>query len=78
MIVLAKENPDSNYVYAYLDNGKELKQPGKLHGYTDSSFAVEQNNVIRVFNERNEEIYKYPPNNPHAKDDLEAILAVNE
>lgn len=80
MIVLAKEmsKGNSKVVYVYLNDGKELRQQGGLHGYTDTTFAVNRNGCIYVYNEKNQQIFTHPIKNKYAKDDLEVLLEVNE
>ena len=80
MIVLAKEINigDSKYVVAYLKDGKELKQQGELHGYTDTTFAVNRNGRIFVYDTNNEEVVINSQGNRSAKEDLEIILEVNK
>lgn len=80
MIILAKEINigNSKYVIAYLNDGKELKQQGELHGYTDSTFAVNRKGCTCVYDTSNQEIFKYPKVSQYAKDDWKAFLEVNK
>ncbi len=80
MILLVKEiaNGNSKYVVAYLKNGKELKQQGELHGYTDTTFAVNRNGRIFVYDTNNEEVIIHSQGSRSAKEDLEIISEVNK
>ncbi len=80
MIFLAKETTigNSKYVIAYLNDGKELKQQGELHGYTDSTFAVNRKGCTYVYDINNQEIFKHPKVSRYAKDDLETLLEINK
>lgn len=80
MILLAKEinYGNSKYVFAYLENGDELKQQGELQGYTDTTFAVNRNGYTYVYDKNNKEIFRHPKENLNAKDDLEVLLEVNK
>ena len=80
MIISAKEITIGNvkYVVAYLKNGKELKQQGEFHGYTDTTFAVNRNGRIFVYDINNEEVIIHSQRSRSAKEDLEIILEVNK
>lgn len=80
MIVLAKEITicSLKYVVAYLNDGTELKQSGELHGYTDTTFAVNRNGYTYVYDTNNQEIFKHPDTSKYTKDDLEVFLEVNK
>ena len=57
MILLAKEiNIGKEYVLVYLSNGDEIKQQGTLHGYTDTTFAVNREGYTYVYDINNKVI----------------------
>lgn len=80
LILFANEITIGNvkYVVAHLKNGKELKQQGELHGYTDTTFAVNRNGQTYVYDINNREIFNHPKENQNAKNDLDVILEVNK
>lgn len=80
MILLAKEITIGNLknVIAYLCDGTELEQSGELHGYTDTTFAVNRNGYTYVYDTNNQEIFKHPNTSKYAKDDLDALLEVDK
>lgn len=79
MILLAKEiNIGKEYVLVYLSNGDEIKQQGTLHGYTDTTFAVNREGYTYVYDINNKVIFKHPKENKHSKEDIEAILEINK
>ncbi len=80
MILLAKQVciDNSDYVIVCLDNGREWKTFGTLHGYTDTTVAIERKNITYVYNENEQVIFKYPDTSKYAKDDLEILLDINQ